>query len=93
MRDGRKLAVCDQIVPNWRWRNQQRNGIMDIEPFYGAPGEYSDYSGMFCFVVLPLEEPFTLIYDDPIRKVVEAMQYECRKADDFYSAAEVMKDI
>jgi len=89
----RQLSVCRQILENWKWRNRERNRIMDVRPFFGSPGDYSTAYEEFCFVLMPFEEPFTVIYEDHIKKVVERSQYSCAKADDFYSATEVIKDI
>lgn len=91
--ENRQLTVCNQILHNWKWRNKERNEIMNVKPFFGEPGHYPGRCDAFCFVLLPFEEPYTLVYEDHIKKVVESSHYECGKADDFYAATDVMKDI
>lgn len=65
---------------------------MDVKPFFGVPNFRPDTKTK-CFIMMPLKEPFTTIFSDHIKPVLEELQIEIDRADDYYTTHEIMKDI
>jgi len=74
--------------------NEIRKGSleMDIKPFFGVPN-FTPSKKTKCFVMIPLKEPFTVIFTDHIKPVLKDLQIESVRANDYYTTHEIMKDI
>ncbi|MEK7994632.1 MAG: hypothetical protein AAB403_12580 [Planctomycetota bacterium] len=46
-----------------------------------------------CFVLMPFEEGMTAVYEHGIKPLVESLGIQCRRADEIYSAQNILGDI
>jgi len=56
-------------------------------------GRDFDIEESLVFILIPFKEPFTRIFVDHIKKVVEEFNLICRKADDIFSPHQIIEDI
>jgi hypothetical protein len=64
---------------------------MIVEPQFGAPNKLAQPIDVF--VLMPFTEKLKPVWEDHIRKVVEAMGLTARRADDFFTAHSIMADV
>ncbi len=65
--------------------------VMNIEPVFR--GRNFQTRKDLCFVLMPLHDPFTSIFDRHIKRVVRDCSLVAMKADDIYSNRPVMEDV
>jgi hypothetical protein len=93
------------LSPNWG-RIQTALGIsltelakyspdrsMVLSPYFGHPRDLSENERSDVFVLMPFADSLKPVYDDHIKSVVTKMGLSIRRADDFFTADSVMKDI
>ncbi|HYJ05427.1 MAG TPA: hypothetical protein VEX43_09855 [Chthoniobacterales bacterium] len=68
-----------------------RHSILQVEPKFGIPNE--DASSPEVFVIMPFDPPLRPIYDDHIAPVAKALDLSVGRADDFFTAHAVMRDV
>ena len=92
-----------QVTPAWE-RIQQALGIslaqiaeldphddLVVRPFFERPEDVERKRDLF--VLMPFAESLRAVYNDHIKKVASELNLTVARADDFFSARSVMKDI
>lgn len=72
--------------------NDLATEYVQAQPIFGKPLPYRDIWPEV-FVMTPFGDPFDAIYTDHIRKIVNAINVECKRADDFFSVGPILRDI
>jgi hypothetical protein len=65
---------------------------MVVEPFFGTSGP-PDRRRLDLFMLMPFSDELRPVYEDHIKKVSSRLSLQIARADDFFSAHEIMKDI
>jgi hypothetical protein len=68
-----------------------RRRIVQINPMF--TGRNFLVQPNLCFVLMPFRQELTPIYDDHIKKIVEEVNLECKRADDIFSNTAIIEDI
>jgi CheY-like chemotaxis protein len=73
--------------------------LLEIEKKYGKQASFYKFieaqkeRKKICFVLMPFKDPFNIIYNDHIKKIVELREMECIKADEIYNIRPIIEDI
>ncbi len=70
----------------------KRGRSIVVEPFFGVPDTQVD-DCLDLFMLMPFSNDLLPVYQDHIQKVVSGMSLVIGRADDFFGANEIMKDI
>ena len=64
---------------------------MQINPIF--TGRKFSIENDLCFVLMPFRDDLRSVYDDHIKKVVEALGLRCQRADDIFRNTAIIEDI
>lgn len=85
LRDDR-LVVGDRVAPGRR-----RRSAGDVASVFGPPSQ--GVRPTHCFVLLPLREPFTLIYRYLVVPAVEQLDLTCQHAGEIFGPGFIVSDV
>jgi hypothetical protein len=71
--------------PGWR-----RDGVLTVVPSFGEPSESGDVD---VFTASPFNKRFDQVYSKSVKTAVEGLGLRVKRADDIWSAGEVMHDV
>jgi len=70
----------------------KRGRAIVVEPFFGVV-DLQDDDRSDLFMLMPFSDELLPVYEDHVKKVVSEMSLDIKRADDFFSSHEIMKDI
>jgi hypothetical protein len=83
-------------IESWKESNnssvRDSQNLVKVTPFFGMPVDFISEAADL-FVLMPFSEELKPIYDDHIKSVAENLGVTVKRADNFFTVHDIMKDI
>ena len=96
IRDKNQLEVLLRHIESWKESNNSSvrdpQNLVEVTPFFGKPVDFTSEAADL-FVLMPFSDELKPIYDDHIKSVAEKLRVTVKRADNFFTVHDIMKDI